>query len=163
MRAGFAVILSLSTLLLSIGCQQPPATPPDTHDADVQAIKNTEAEWSKNASDLDKWISYYADDASVLVPNAPIATGKEAIKAALKPMITDKNFAITFGSSTGKTDVAKSGDIGWSQGTYTMTVSDAKGKPVTDKGKYLTVFKKQADGSWKAIEDTFSSDNPPPK
>ena len=41
-----------------------------------------------------------------------------------------------------------------------MTTSDPKTKaPVTEKGKYL-VFRKQADGAWKAVEDTFMSDAP---
>ena len=45
------------------------------------------------------------------------------------------------------------------QGTYTMTDPMTK-KPMTDKGKYLTVFTKQPDGSWKAIADAFNSDPP---
>ena len=49
----------------------------------------------------------------------------------------------------------------YSQGTYTMTVSNQKTKkPMTDKGKFLTVYMKQADGSWKAVSDTFNSDSP---
>ena len=51
----------------------------------------------------------------------------------------------------------------YTQGTYSMTMSDPKsGKPVTDNGKYLTVFKKQADGKWKAVADMINSDGPPP-
>ena len=45
------------------------------------------------------------------------------------------------------------------QGTYTMTDPKTK-KPMADKGKYLTVFTKQPDGSWKAIADAFNSDPP---
>jgi ketosteroid isomerase-like protein len=161
MRPAYVVLLSLTTLLL-VGCQQAPPTPPDTHDADVQAIKNTEADWQKAGNDLDKVVSFYADDAALLPPNSPIATGKEAIKAVWKSLVTDKNYALTFGSATGRVDVAKSGEIAYSRGTYSLTMSDPKGKPVTDKGKYLTVFKKQADGSWKAIEDMFNSDTPEP-
>jgi len=41
-----------------------------------------------------------------------------------------------------------------------MTVTDPKTKqPITDKGKYLTVYMKQPDGSWKAVADTFNSDS----
>jgi ketosteroid isomerase-like protein len=44
-----------------------------------------------------------------------------------------------------------------------MTVTDPATKAATtEKGKYLTVYRKQADGSWKAVEDTFMSDAPPP-
>ncbi len=47
----------------------------------------------------------------------------------------------------------------YSVGTYSMTVSDRDKKPVTDKGKYVTVYKKQADGSWKAVHDMWNSDS----
>jgi ketosteroid isomerase-like protein len=56
---------------------------------------------------------------------------------------------------------AKGGDMVYSEGTYTMTMSDPKTKkPMTDKGKFQTIYTKQADGSWKAIADTFNSDSP---
>jgi ketosteroid isomerase-like protein len=136
---------------------------PDTHDADVAALKDSEAAWVKDAAtkDVEKFVAHYTDDASVLIPEAPIFTGKEAIRGALKPMLSDPNFALTFGAT--KVDVAKSGELGYTQGPYSMTVSNPKTKaPTTEKGKYLTVYKKQADGTWKAAEDTFMSDAPPP-
>src|SRR5712692_8863776 len=83
---------------------------PDTHDADVSALKDTEAAWVKDAAtkDVEKFVAHYTDDASVLLPYTPIVTGKEAISGTLKPMMSDPNFAVTFGA--GKVDVAKSGD-----------------------------------------------------
>ena len=146
----------LSTLLTS--CTN---STPDTHAADELALKDTEAAWVKDAAtkDLEKFIAYYADDGSVLLPDTPILTGKEAIRGAFKPMLSDPNFAVTFGAT--KVDVAKSGDLGYTQGPFSMTTSDPKTKaPVTEKGKYLTVFRKQADGAWRAVEDTFMSDAP---
>ena len=136
---------------------------PDTHDADVAALKDTEAAWVKDAAtkDVDKWVAHYTDDASVLLPATPLLTGKAAISGALKPMMSDPNFAVTFGAT--KVDVAKSGELGYTQGTYSLTGSNPKTKaPEIEKGKYLTVYRKQADGSWKAVEDTFMADAPPP-
>jgi ketosteroid isomerase-like protein len=53
--------------------------------------------------------------------------------------------------------------LGYTQGTYTLTITDPKTKkPVTDKGKYVTAYKKQADGTWKAVADMVSSDIPLP-
>lgn len=138
-------------------------TPPDTHDADVAALKDTEAAWVKDAAtkDVEKFVAHYSDDASVLLPNAPIFNGKDAIRGALKPILADPNFALEF--SPTRVDVAKSGDLGFTQGPYSMTVTDPATKAATtEKGKYLTVYRKQADGSWKAVEDTFMSDAPPP-
>jgi ketosteroid isomerase-like protein len=56
---------------------------------------------------------------------------------------------------------SKGGDMAYSQGTYTMTVTNPKTKkPMTHKGKYLTVYTKQTDGSWKVVAHAFNSDSP---
>jgi uncharacterized protein (TIGR02246 family) len=161
MLVRLSLAASLLLLAFTTACTQAP--PPDTHDADVQALKDTEAAWAKvmAAKDLEKDVSYYADDASLLMPNAPIVNGKDAIRAALKPLMDDPNFSLTF--ATTRADVAKSGDLGYTVGAYTMTMSDPKTKKsITDKGKYVTAYKKQADGTWKAVADMDSSDLPLP-
>ena len=131
----------------------------DTRNADVKAVKDVETAWVKDAAtkDPDKFASYYADDASLLLPNAPVITGKEKIKAAAASMFADPNFALSFQST--RVEASKGGDLVYSVGTYSMTMSDPKDKkPTTDRGKYLTVFRKQSDGSWKAIADMINSD-----
>jgi len=155
------LIVCLVVALLIAGCSNAPAPPPDTRAADVQAVKDIEAAWVKDAAskDADKWASYFAEDGSGLYPGAGILNGKAAIKAAMTPILADPNFSLTFQST--RAMASKGGDIVYSQGTYTMTMTNPKTKKVmTDKGKYLTVYTKQADGSWKAIADTFNSDSP---
>jgi uncharacterized protein (TIGR02246 family) len=153
-------------LVGTVACNQAPTVapaPPDTHDADVQAIKDTEVAWAKAAAakDAEKFSSYYTDDGSLLDQDMPPVNGKEAIGKMVKEIMADPNFALTFQGT--RWDVAKSGDLGYAQGSYTMTVTSPKSKKAsTDKGKYLTVFKKQADGSWKAVEDMISSNGPEP-
>jgi ketosteroid isomerase-like protein len=56
--------------------------------------------------------------------------------------------------------VAKSGELGYTSGTYQMTFNDPSGKPISDTGKYVTVWKKQSDGGWKVLLDSFNSDLP---
>jgi len=139
------------------------STVPDTRDADIKAVKDAEAAWVKDIAtkDVDKFASYYSDDASLLMPNAPTINGRENIRAALKPMLADPNFALTFQST--RAEASKGGDFVYTVGTYSMTLSrPSDKKAVTDKGKYLTVFKKQRDGSWKAVADMISSDMPAP-
>jgi uncharacterized protein (TIGR02246 family) len=135
----------------------------DTREADIQAVKDLEAAWAKDAAakDADKFASYYADDASALMPGEPLISGKPAIAAALKSMFGDPNFSLNFQAT--RADASKGGDFVYTQGSYTMAMSDPKTrKPVTDKGKYLTIFKKQADGSWKAVADMINSDGAAP-
>jgi ketosteroid isomerase-like protein len=161
MLVRFSLVVSLSLLAFTAACTQAP--PPDTHDADVQSLKDTEAAWSKamEAKDFDKGMTYYADDASLLIANAPAINGKDAIQAAMKPMFDDSNFALAFQAS--RVEVAKSADLGYTQGAYTMTFTEPRTKkPITDKGKYVTAYKKQSDGTWKAAADMVSSDIPLP-
>jgi uncharacterized protein (TIGR02246 family) len=160
MKRNGLLLLCAALASLLTGCA---TTTADTHDADVKAIKDTETAWVADAASKDpaKFAAHYTDDASLLLPNAPVIAGKDGITAAVKPMLADPNFALQFQAT--KSDVAKSGDIGYTQGTYTMTMSDPKTKqPMTDKGKYVTIFKKQADGTWKAVSDILNSDMPLP-
>jgi ketosteroid isomerase-like protein len=125
-----------------------------------QALREADAAWSKAAEskDLDKTLSYYSDDATVLPPNAPAATTKEAIRKVWQDMLATPGFVISWKAT--KVEVAKSGDLGFVSGTYEVTMNDASGKPVSEKGKYVEVWKKQADGKWKCGTDTWNSDLP---
>jgi uncharacterized protein (TIGR02246 family) len=124
-----------------------------------QALRDLDAQWSKagEAKDLDKTVSYYSDDAIVMPPNVPIATTKEAIRKAWKDI-----FDVTVNGSWKATNVkvAKSGDMAYVSGTYEFTSNDPIGKQVSDRGKYLEVWKKQADGKWKCQADIWNSDLP---
>lgn len=154
--AGCAVGL----LMLLGGCAPAPPPPlPDTSAADEKTIRDGEVAWSADwaAKDAEKIMGHYADNASLLVPDAPLMKGKDAIRAGLKDLLADKNLAMSF--TTSAAEVSK--DLAYTQGAYSMTMTDPKTKkPVTEKGKYVTVYKKQADGSWKAIEDIDNADAP---
>ena len=141
-------------------CTQPP--PPDTREADTKAIKEVESAWVKAAAskNLDAYVSFFTDDASVLTPNEPLLTGKQPIKDSMKPLMDDPNFTMSF--IPNKVEVAKSGDLAFTQGPYKMSFSDMRGNKFEDEGKYLTVWRKQADGTWKAVENSFMTDLPLP-
>ena len=156
-----SLVACLALAALATGCSTAPAPSPDTRAADVQAVKDVEAAWVKDSAtkDADKWVSYFAEDGSGLYPGGGILVGKPAIKAAMAPFFADPNFSLTFQST--RAMASKGGDMVYSQGTYTMTMTNPKTKkPMTDKGKYLTVYAKQPDGTWKAVADTFNSDSP---
>jgi ketosteroid isomerase-like protein len=155
----FVLLLAFATACQTQTQSQTPA-PPDTRAADEATLRNLDAEWSKaaGAKDVDKTVSYYSADAMVLPPNSPVLADKEMISAMWKAMLTAPGFA--GGWKTTKVDVAHSGDLAYVIGNYEMTENDADKKPRTDKGKYLEVWKKQADGNWKCVADMFSTDLP---
>jgi uncharacterized protein (TIGR02246 family) len=142
-------------LLLTTACKQPP--PADTPAADEQKIRDTDAEWSKaaEARDLERALSFYSRDAVVLPGNAPVVNGKEAIRALWVSLLSPD---ISVSWQATKVVVARSGDLGYVIGTYTLSAKDAQGKPANDHGKLIEIYKKQADGSWKVAVDMYNSD-----
>jgi uncharacterized protein (TIGR02246 family) len=145
----------LGLLLLGAGCKQQPSA--DSHAKDEQAVKDTDTQWAKTAGthDIDSTVAYYTDDAVLLPPNGPKVTGKQAIRAAWVTLAAP-GVALTW--SPAKVEVSQSGDLAYIVGSYEDSFKDAKGQPVTDRGKTLEVFKKQTDGSWKVVADMYSSD-----
>jgi uncharacterized protein (TIGR02246 family) len=161
MKRGYVVCCAFGLFMLLAGCSEAPAPPADTSAADQKTIKDGETAWASDwaAKDLDKITGHYADDASVLVPDLPIMKGKDAIRSGMKDMLADKNLALAFATSDAVT--SKGSDIAYTQGTYTLTMTNPKTKKAeTESGKYVTVYKKQADGSWKAVEDINNADAP---
>jgi uncharacterized protein (TIGR02246 family) len=162
----FATLCAITAMALTMtACKQTPDTPdtPDTHAADVKAIQDNEAQWNQDfaAKDNDKIVANYAEDAILMVPGAPAISGKEAIRTALKPMAADP--ALSFKFQASRVEVAKSGDVGYTQGTYTMTATDPQTKKIiNDHGSYVTTFRKQPDGTWKVVADIATSEVPPP-
>jgi uncharacterized protein (TIGR02246 family) len=160
----FAALFGTAVVLFSMaGCNAPaPPAPPDTHDADVKAISDLEAKQVADfaARNLDGIVAIYADDAVLMSPGGPPSKGKDAIRNGLKEMIADPAMSLKFKAD--KVEVSKTGDIGYTQGTYTMTVTNpATHKPLEDHGSYVTTYRKQADGTWKAVADIATSEVPP--
>jgi len=125
---------------------------------DEQAIRKLDKDWSAAAQskDVAKTISFYADDASALPFNAPIASGKDQIRDLWTHLTSMPGFSLTFGPT--KIEVAKSGDLAYDVGTFELKANDAQGNATTQLGKYVVVWKKQSDKQWKAILDMFSTD-----
>jgi ketosteroid isomerase-like protein len=125
-----------------------------------QALRDLDGQWSAAAGtkDIDKIISFYSDDAIVMPPNTSAATTKEAIRRVWQDLLASPALVISW--KTTKVEVAKSGDLACLSGTYELTMNDASGKPINDRGKYVEVWEKQSDGKWKCGTDIWNSDLP---
>jgi len=164
MIKSFLLLTAVAGMLaFQLGCApaQPPAAP-DTRAADEQAIRDGEAQWVKDfaTKDVEKVASHYADDGSSMIPLMTLMTGKDAIRAGLKQEFSDPNSSLDFHPA--KVEVSKSSDLAYSQGTYAYTSTDPKTKKaVIEHGNYVEVYKKQADGSWKAAADIATQEIAP--
>jgi len=128
--------------------------------AEETAIRQADLAWSKAMTDkqLDATVSFYAADAAIHPPNAPTASGKDAIRTVWKAYFATPGFVVT--CHPVKIEASRSGDIGYTQGPYDLAFKDAQGNTVKDRGKYLAVWKKQSDGAWRVVADIFNSDLP---
>ena len=96
--------------------------------------------------------SYYAPDAVIATPGRPAAKDGRAVSKAIRDDTEDPNFKMSL--SNEKTEVAGSGDLAYRRGTFKITFTNPQTKQAENgAGTYLTVFRKQADGSWKVVED----------
>ena len=142
---------------ISQSASSPPEKSPGTQSVE-RLLRDLDAEWTKAAAakDVERTIAYYSDDAIVFPPNATSAATKEAIRNGWKDMFASPGFVITWQPT--RVQVGKSGEMAWVSGTYELTMNDASGKPINDRGKYLEVWEKQTDGNWKCAADMWNSD-----
>lgn len=155
MRNVTGIAIAASALVLLSGCDQAPQKAPATDAASVEkALREIETKWNTdyNTRNVDAVMGHYADDAALANPGAPLAAASESRRSAITQFLSDPNLKISFASD--RVQVAKSGDLAYTRGHYTMQGTDpATKQPRTDAGNYLTVWQKQTDGSWKAVED----------
>jgi ketosteroid isomerase-like protein len=149
-----ALIAGAAMLGLS-GCQQAAkAADPAQKTAIADQIRAMETGWAKDYAnrDLARAVSHYAADSMLMPAGMDRMSGPKAIRGGLEGMAKDPNFKLTFAAE--RVEVADSGDLAYSRGTYQLQMTDpATKQPHVESGNYITTYKKQADGSWKAIDD----------
>lgn len=157
--------LSASTLglgLFALACQPQAKPATDVSAAAAAEIRAADAAWLKvfAGHDTTATVNTVETRGSILAPNVPIATGTIAVKALFESFYALPNMSIHWTLTDAQ--ASTSGDLGYSYGTYEFGFTDPKGNAIVDKGKYSTVWRKQADGTWKVVLDQFNSDLPLP-
>jgi uncharacterized protein (TIGR02246 family) len=134
------------------------ATNPKADEDSIRALSKRWLELS-NSRDSVGIAGLFAADGYEFVSNAPAAKGPTDVAKALGPQFRPKDFKTAF--ETLDVVVASSGDLAVERGTYRVTHTDAKGKPVDDHGNYVTTWKK-VDGQWKVLHDISATEVPVP-
>ena len=158
------VLVGAVGLAACVESPAPQPTPsPDTRAADEAALRATIKDWAAaaQAKDAAKFVSFYGEEAVVMMANAPDISGLPAIREGIGHMMQDPAFALSF--EPANVVVARSGDLAYETGPYAMTMTGPDKKPATEKGHYVAVWRKQADGAWKVVVDAPTSDPPEPK
>lgn len=164
-RSAVLLPIVLVTMTLSSGCWRYRA---ERRRAEIQrleqrriaaaeaAIRTASADSVRaaQAKDLDKTVSYYAPNAIMFGVGAPVQ-GIESIRKVWQQLLATPNLQMKL--TTISVEVARSADLGWEYGSFEGTSTDQKGKAVTQKGKYVVIWKLQPDGSWKIEADLSST------
>jgi len=152
--------LLLPSLLLVVtvgGCAKPPETPPPPPPVDAAAIRDTiqarERAWSAAylAGDAAAVANLYTEDGAQVQPAGDWRRGRDAITTGMKTELDTLNV-------TAREDIAEevivAGDYVVEFGHYSYTATTKKGnKPVSGAGRYVVLWRKDADGQWRLHRD----------
>ena len=126
-------------------------------EAERKALMAADDAWSKTVGDTSEFLSFLTDDALFMPGGAPLAQG-DAIRETWEQLVSNPGFALEWSASS--VEVAGSGELGYTVGSFKL-VLDQDGVSMVTIGKYVTVWAKQDDGSWKVQVDCFNADGPP--
>jgi uncharacterized protein (TIGR02246 family) len=134
----------------SMGCSR------DTRAADEAAIRAVSREWNdaETAKDLEKCLSFYAQDGEWFATGSALIVGAAALRKEWQKYLAAPG---SFHWTTSKVEVSRSGDLGYETGKFVLKTIDKNQQTTTMNGKYVLVWKKQTDGKWKVVADI---DNP---
>lgn len=157
------VFATVSVLVLA-GCA--PAGPQVDIAAEKAAIEKMLADWvvatnQGGEAGADGYASFVTEDAVFLPPNAERVDGRGGVRELMLQFTQAEDFSIDWKATS--IEVAADGKLAYAIGTFEFSLKDAAGNPVSDKGKFVDVYKKQADGSWQCSVGMWSSDLPATK
>ena len=134
------------------------ATAPANDDAARDAIGKIRSDWqaAANRKDSAAVAAYYADDATFVGTESPLAEGRSAIQSAFA-----QSFPVSNIESIDSKELVVSGDVAYDYGTFRQVVTMPNAKPQTINGHYLVTLKRQGDGTWKITRHV--STTPPAK
>lgn len=124
---------------------------------DANALMQTSRDWAKASAsgDVERILSYWADDAIVLEPDQHALIGKAAIRQMVQGSMKIPKFSITWGPES--VVISRAGDMGYLIEHNSVTFADSTGKVHTQFGKAVTIWRKDPSGAWKCVVDTWNA------
>jgi len=126
--------------------------------SEEEKLMQLSRDWSKSAAtdSIEKTLSYWAEDAIVMSPGEPALKGKQAIRGMIEGTSKIPGFKISWEPLS--VVVSKSGDMAYMIEQNQITVNDSLGNPITQYNKAVTIWRKEADGSWKNVVDMWNAE-----
>jgi ketosteroid isomerase-like protein len=150
-RLSLVALLSMSL----ISCQVKTDLEVDSK-AEAEKLMQISRDWSKAAvsRNVEETLKYWADDAVIISAGEPDLKGKDAIRKMVEGGFNDPGFEISWEPLSA--DVSQSGDLGYLLEESKITLKDSLGNVQTERFKSVTIWKKDAQGTWKNVVDVMS-------
>ena len=154
MKTTFICLLAMVIILLPACTQNV-----DTKTEKMNLLDSDNA-WANAAAsgDINQISQYWTDNAINYFPGQVPAFGKNAILEIVKRNRSIPGFSLNWKPKDAV--VSKSGDLGYTHGSYKLSFNDPEGNIITRSGNYVCIWEKQMDGSWKCV---LESSVPGPK
>ena len=152
-----SMVLSVLSTVAIVGCS---GTVSVDIDAELESLRQADVAYSKatTTTDVEGLMSMYSADAKICPPNEGIITGTVEIRSFATQVLETPGYEATF--ELLNAEVSGSGDLGYTVNSYVIKVIGPEGQPVEEEGRYVRVWRKNSDGSWKIVIDTWNSDKP---
>jgi uncharacterized protein (TIGR02246 family) len=144
--------------LAGFGCAAEAASARPDIETERDALLQTDREWAELAArqaPADEIVSYWTEDAQILSPGAAPIVGRAAIREMVASSFETPGFGITWEPETAH--VAASGDLGYTTGWNRFTYLNEAGEQVVEHNRYITVWRKEADGRWRCEYDMWNA------
>lgn len=143
---GSAVLAAVALGATGAGCAPwgPPPNPREVMQADRAFAEATAAQGANG------WASFFAADGRMYRQRGYV-DGHDSIRAAMIPAFADTTSALRWAPDTAV--VAASGDLAYTLGHWESVARTAAGDSVVARGNYVTIWRRQSDGSWKVAVD----------
>jgi len=130
-------------------------------EADGASLLQTERAWAAATAgdDLERVLSFWHDDAVVYPGDRAPVRGKSEILVFLTANRTMPGFRQIFEPS--EAHASPAGDLGYTVGNFETSFSNSEGTRLVASGRYVNVWRRAADGSWKSILEVRSPLGPP--
>ncbi|OLB69377.1 hypothetical protein AUI06_09085 [archaeon 13_2_20CM_2_52_21] len=127
-------------------------------------LERVDAMWAAAAAagrDVERIVSFWADDAIVIPPGQLAIIGKDAIRDYVTASLKIPGFSIQW--KTTRFTIARACDLAYGVGTNQVSFNDENGNRLTLRGKAVTIWRTEGRGAWKCVVDIWNDDPPPEK
>jgi ketosteroid isomerase-like protein len=161
MTNGLLAPLSFLSIIAALVCQ-PHLSAGGQADTVVAAaaVRKADADWAAAASaaNVGGWMSFYAADAIVQLPESQLAGGPQFVRQTVSRLLALPHLSVVLRPV--EATLSHSGDLAFLIEAYELRFEDSHGLALTDRGRRLENWRRQADGGWKCIVDMWIADEP---